>query len=65
MAIIEKPTAVSEIFASSEEALKHGSPVIDIPVSDFVDSLEQPEVRRVLDEAESRCGAETPVSPVA
>lgn len=56
MAIIEKPSSASGIFASSEDALKYGSPVIDIPISDFVDSLDQPEVQAVLRSAQSDCG---------
>lgn len=55
MAIIEKPSDPGEIFATSEEALMHGSPVIEIPLDEFVESLAEPGVRKVLSEAEGRC----------
>lgn len=65
MAIIEKPSDPGEIFATSEEALKHGSPVIEIPLGDFVESLAEPEVQQVLAEAEGRCARVDPVSPIS
>jgi hypothetical protein len=62
MAIIEKPSDPGEIFATSEEALKHGSPVIDIAIGDYVESLDHPEVQQVLVEAQDRCAEVKSVS---
>jgi hypothetical protein len=55
MAIIEKPSGAVQIFASSEEARELGTSVIDVPITDFVDSLDQPEVQEVLTMAQARC----------
>lgn len=51
MAIIEKPSSTSGIFASAEEARQLGTPVIDVPVSEFVETLEHPEVQEVIQSA--------------
>jgi hypothetical protein len=47
MAIIEKPSGSSEVFATPEEALASGKSVMSIPIAEFRDALQLPEVQAV------------------
>jgi hypothetical protein len=53
VAIIEKPSGPSEIFASPAEAREFATPALVIPLGEFVESLEQPAVQDMID-----CAAE-------
>ena len=45
MIIIEKPSGKSEVFASPQEALLHGTAAVSVPISSFVANLGRPEIQ--------------------
>jgi hypothetical protein len=45
---IHKPYDAGDVFATSEEALRAGKSVTDIPLSVFQDSLDQPEIQEMV-----------------
>lgn len=45
---IHKPYDAGDVFATSEEALREGTSVTDIPLSAFKDSLDQPEIQEMV-----------------
>lgn len=56
MAIIEKPTGPSEVFATPEEALQKQEPVMHIPAAEFIESLASPTVQAKLAQARASQG---------
>lgn len=64
MAIIEKPSGSSEVFATPEEALKRGKPVMSIPLADFLKALQRSEVQAMHKDVQALANADSdPVSP--
>jgi hypothetical protein len=45
---IHKPYDAADVFATSEEALRAGTSVTDIPLSVFQDSFDQPEIQEMV-----------------
>jgi hypothetical protein len=64
MAIIEKPSGSSEVFATPEEALKCGKPVMSIRIADFLDTLQRSEIQAMHKDVRALADAGSdPVSP--